>query len=320
MEVLSDHIAKMSHFVEHPHIRPLATRDAWSISTYDKMPIDIYALETYDTIVGCNIEKPYSTRTLDELHELLPDAANYAFYLDARIDNVCILDIEPDCSDELKAAFLEMDCLYAETSMSGKGYHLLIPYPQDILAKYPIAAKKSVLKNKKKGFELLFNHWVTFTGNQIKTNPTAKGNQIFAEELDSLASIQREFTHMRIDLGESHPDDIFGEKDILHAVMTNKRELLNRTPEDYDNDLSRYEFAICIRILKYIRRAQENLRQTYGDIAQWDDQQTAWLIFAVAHDILDYREKHDELRSGMPYLLYIIGNAIALEAAEKSKQ
>ena len=318
METLADHIAKMSAFVEHPHIRPLAKRGAWTISTSDKMPIDVYVLETYGAIAGCNREVPFSTRTLDELHQILPDAANYAFYLDSALDGVCILDVEPECPDELKERFLHAGCLYAERSMSGKGYHLLMPYPSDIMSRYPIAAKKSVMKDKGLGFEFLFEHWVTFTGDVVATDPTDEGAAFVAGEVERLAKEQVEVNLADIDIADIAPEDTPYEDEVLAIVATQRARAMRKGPADYDGDLSRYEFAIASAVLYQVRQAQKAVVRKYDAEATWSDQQTAWLVYCALSNWLPYRDKHDEQRAGLPWLLYVVKNALDVEAARNA--
>lgn len=49
--------------------------------------------------------------------------------------------------------------------MSGLGYHLVFPEPKGLLAKYPNAAGKHVIKKRSGDYEVHFEHWVTFTRN-----------------------------------------------------------------------------------------------------------------------------------------------------------
>lgn len=317
LDVNKRHESQMRAFVEHPHIRPLAERPAWTISTSDKMPIDMYLLESLGQVFGCKREIPLSTWTLDDVAALVPNAANYAFYLEAAKDGVCVLDIEPECPMELKAEFLRAPCLYAERSMSGKGFHMLLPYPYEFMDRYPVAAGKTAMKDKERGFEFLFEHWVTFTGDRVIQTDVDPGSDVIGRELARLAEEQVAVSMAEIDIEDVAPDDVPYHDQIRSYIGNNVHRILGRSPADYDGDMSRFEFAVICSILRNVRAAQSTIaRMDHADPWEiWDDQCTAFLVFEAATTLLDHRDKHDEQRCGLPMLLYIVKKAMSVEAA-----
>ena len=84
-------------------------------------------------------------------------------------DDIVILDIEPDCPDDEKADFLALPWIYAETSVSGRGLHLVFPAP----ASHPeIRLGKTKLKpDNRNDYEILLNHYITFTMCPVTHDP-----------------------------------------------------------------------------------------------------------------------------------------------------
>ena len=151
-------------FYSHPFIKEIKDNSRWTVSGLtslddrtNKKPIDIWELHDIGTLHGAREHNSTCLMTLDELLDFLPNAANHAYYLEAMEDEYVILDIEPDCPQQLKNMFLDMDYVYGETSMSGKGYHLVFPLPLEI-DKYPKAKTKKVWQDKTRYFELHLEH------------------------------------------------------------------------------------------------------------------------------------------------------------------
>ncbi|MFP3802932.1 hypothetical protein, partial [Paraburkholderia sp. SIMBA_027] len=57
--------------------------------------------------------------------------------------------------------------------MSGRGYHLVIPVPTN-LHDFPVAVGKRVLREEHGWYELLFEHWVTFTRRPVPADVLAR--------------------------------------------------------------------------------------------------------------------------------------------------
>ena len=211
-------------FRQNKAINLLANLPYWTLTKSDnKMPSDVnkffqYVREKNDipeffygaTEADGNI--PFTS--LDNLYQMLtvelkramddkifPEATHdinigpVAFRLTTRIQPYVILDIEPKASDEIRNKFLDTKFLYCETSMSGKGLHMIFEakdilskYAKDVLSfEYPDAAIKPALKSEDGAFEILINHYVTFTGENI-IEPTSSDDSYFYEVFEKLAS------------------------------------------------------------------------------------------------------------------------------------
>lgn len=302
----------------------------WSISTKDKMPIDVQALVTTGHIHGAKVAHADTELfTLNELRTHIPGAANCAYYLNAQVDNVIIIDIEPECPPQVTAQLLTLlrnGTYYAETSMSGKGYHIVAPLPENF-HQYPDATAKPALKHPQGWFEILLNHWVTFTRNPISdevmaTMPAPGTYELTPEKLwDNCAphAVAPTTTHTEIDLEELYEDisdeDKYWEKDVATDVLYQFKRYRNsdnaKTLEDFSNDHSRYEFSqisiIANMVIEnYLDRIYYGLGKDLD--ATLDTEIHSDIIvritYIVVQQSLEHRPKHDEQRGGMDYLLY----------------
>ena len=161
-------------------------------------------------VKGAIFSNEKSLVDLYELNTILPNAANYAFYLEADEDNFVVLDIEPSCPDNIKSEFLKMNPLYMETSMSGKGIHMIFEYPKHIMEKYPNAFNKSVFRGENHEYEILIDHhYVTFTGRQIPFTPN-ENPASFEDLFEKLAKLMKKLS---VDLFDIIPvDAVFQEE------------------------------------------------------------------------------------------------------------
>ena len=159
--------ALFPEFYTNASVQMLAGHSRWTVSDKDKTPINTRELMTTGRIWGAHEISDDCLVTLEELKGFLPNATNNAFYLKAQIDGLLVLDIEKTCPPEIAAKLLGIsDTLYSELSMSGKGYHLLLPLPSNFWD-FPIATGKKVLKEEHGYYEILLDHWVTFTRNEV---------------------------------------------------------------------------------------------------------------------------------------------------------
>lgn len=74
-----------------------------------------------------------------------------------------VLDIEKTASQETRDRFADTDYVYAETSLSGKGLHMLVRECDG-----PFEPLITSLKDDSGEFEILLNQDVTFTGNDMR--------------------------------------------------------------------------------------------------------------------------------------------------------
>ena len=146
-------------------------------------------------------------------------------------EDYLFLDIEPKCPYNIKKHLLQLPYVYGETSMSGKGIHLLIPKPNNI-NDYPDALIKTQLKEDHGYYELLVNHYATFTGKEIPL-PT-KVNDFTEKLYKSLA--QNAIATKSIELMDSEEidiDDIPYYDQIIELVM---RKPFEKDLDYYKND------------------------------------------------------------------------------------
>lgn len=300
-------------FLENPLIEALAKEEAWSISDKDKRPLDIFELEVFHRVIGCRPDMPGATVTLDHLLRLAPTPPNLAFFLNADLQGYVCLDVEKTCDEDLKRRFRAMPFIYGETSLSGKGLHLWFPMPTNI-GGFPDARHKIKLREPRGNYELLMrSHWVTFTGNQIERAEPPDGEEPLTIE-DVYAELALHTPKPVVALTGGIDDicsDISQIPDIDYIMgLLLDTNPFDRVPEDFpdDNnaarcDMSRYEYAYIasryrlLRMILKLSRIEEN-----GHVYTVDERWAILLECAVS--FLEHREKHDELRCGMPYLVY----------------
>lgn len=298
---------KFLHFRNDTFIATIANTKKWTVSTNQKVPIDMHLLITQGRISGALFNDETSLVSLDELHDTLPTAANYAFYLDALLDNFVVLDIEPKCPDPIKNQLKNMPCLYCETSMSGHGIHMVFHLPNDILTQYPDARQKVVFKEDHGWYEILLNHYVTFTGNILPANIGTNDTE-FRQLFTAMASQQKYTTKADIDIEQIASVETRYTAQILETLR-NHAKRYKKSKKDFNDDISRYEFAYMAYLYKGIQSiisipiiAQEH---------DYNDAEQAWFMFTIASELLPSRAKHEEFRDNMPWLLYLAFEVIA---------
>ena len=94
-------------FRENTFIQTIANDKRWTVSTADKVPIDMHILKYRNEIKGAFHASDLCLMTLDEVNELIPNASNHAYHFDYQITNAIVLDIEPKCPEILKRVFLK---------------------------------------------------------------------------------------------------------------------------------------------------------------------------------------------------------------------
>lgn len=291
-------------FYTNPIIQSIQYKPKWTVSDANKMPIDMYGIITEHKIMGALFTDEKSLVPLTTVCKVIPDAANNTFYLDSLIDGFVVLDIEPKCPDDLKTELLKLPYLYGEVSMSGKGYHLLFRLP-DCISEYPVAQQKIVMKEEHGYYEILMNHYVTFTRNSIPLNGNTNEKD-FETLFRQLASVQKEtIKNGEFDVSIEAPNDIPAE-DIIISTLIGKP--YNKTPADFNGDTSRYEYG-------YIGFLHFNLKRILSipslkDRHMYTDNEKAWLIYKSAQEVIPYRSKHDENRCQLPWLLYLAKDCI----------
>lgn len=300
------------NFYQNTTIQQLAHRQRWTVSTQNeaeinqrtvrkKMPIDFRALMTSGTIKGAKDTTEEYLVPLSTITSVLPTASNHAYYLDALRDQVMVLDIEKTCPSIITESMLAMPgILYAEESMSGQGIHLMMPMPTNF-SQFPLAAKKRVLRHPYGYYEILMEHWITFTRrpvDPIKFPASTTSTRTWELTWEELATEVKE-THASETFDPStEKPEIPHEADIIALML---RSPYPKDLADFDQDHSRYEFGL----LGYLEHRLSMILKTsmIKGLKDWTDDDRVWLIYLAATEVLDHRDKHDEQRNGMPLLM-----------------
>lgn len=284
-------------FYANPVIRQLAHEPRWSVSDKDKAPVNVVRLLKEDGVLrGAHAISPQCLLPLDELMALLPNAANNAFHLQSQVDGYAVLDIEKTCPPELLPALLGLPNIWMEKSMSGKGYHLLLPLPANFWD-YPIAAGKTALQHPDKHYEILLEHWVTFTRKPVRRPADIPVADDDAWELlyASLASQAVPAPTADLNISE-HCPEIPRMDVILRGMLAVPRKELS----DF-KDHSKYHFSVLSRLQYGMKQRISQLQAAYPETVYTEDQQV-WLLYIALTQIVPHRAKHEQLRNGMPLL------------------
>lgn len=290
---------RFERFRANPAVASLAGVPNWSISDPGKRPLDVNRLE-YDNMAdrGASPSRPWCLRTLDRMRAIVPNAANYAFALDAPRDRLVVVDVESTCPPGLKRRLLDMEgILYAEESLSGKGLHLLMAV-EDWMSEYPAAAMKTKLQADDRSFEVLRCHWVTFTLEEVAPGDGSVPARELLEPLFQRATESVAQTH------EFSVADLDGVPDGEYLVkVMSEAGTFRRTPEDYQGDMSRFEGAFLFHYAGklYQHLCTDRIRRNGHDYAF--DEKVA-VLAALARRDLEHRDKHDEARPGGDYIEY----------------
>lgn len=250
---------------------------------------------------------------LDDLTENLPHARNCAFYLRSDVDEVVILDIEPSCPPEIARHLLRLHhVLYAERSMSGHGYHLLLNTPKN-LQNFPDASSKRVLRHPQGWYEILLEHWITFTRDVIDLPEGSEDHPTIEDIWAELAEQTKpSIRTSALEITAETPVIALSE-DIIRIVLRRAASQL-KTPEDFGNDLSRYEFSVMAVLHRHLRQIIQGLHRSTASPYSLSDE--VHLLHAAAQRVLKDRPKHHEMRNSRPYLLDQATRMVALHHTE----
>ncbi|WP_219152267.1 hypothetical protein [Amycolatopsis sp. TNS106] len=319
-------------FYENPAIRALAPARRWTVSGQigedvdeRKAPIDLRELIDHGRVRGAWNIGPVCLTDLDELTEALPGASNAAFYIQVHTDGLLVIDIEPGCPPEIAENLCRMPgILYAEQSMSGAGFHLIVPAPEN-LHDFPVAADKRALRHEQGWYELLLDHWVTFTRSPIpdaveddaaatiRPRLGATVEEVYAD-LAVHARESASVTSATVSTGSSMPVIPHAETIVEQTVLGARGRL--RRPDDFHNDLSRWEFSVLGTLYHWMQVPLRTLG-TLGNHYTPGDR--AWLLYRAALEVLPARPKHTQLRNQRPFLLERAAALVAEREAAAQK-
>lgn len=293
-----------NQFYGNPAVQKIAQNQRWTMSTNKKMPIDMKVLLEEHRIQGASIygdHNPYIS--LYELTDNLPTAINATYSLNAMLDGIVILDIEPKCPDNIKLEMLQLPFLYAEVSMSGNGIHLILPAPYETDDDKTIVQTCAAMQEENKWYEFLINHNITFTKRVLVDyygNVLTGGNANVRKWWDPLVKKAKDRHIYKTTNGEEllEEPEIYAKEEILDAVINRTREY-GKTLDDFKGNHSSYEFGMFSYYSKHVLNYIKTIRNhTYTD------NEIIWLLYLCVKEKLEPRDKHNELRNGIPYLLY----------------
>ncbi|MFE4834464.1 hypothetical protein ACFRAU_07260 [Arthrobacter sp. NPDC056691] len=310
-------------FYGNPAIQTLSKAARWTISGQigdddpsdpakpptRKAPIDVRHLIDAGRLRGAWATDEACLVTLEELTRAIPEAANTAFYLQAQTDGLLVVDIEPACPPGVAADLLRLPgILYSELSMSGRGYHLVIGLPSNF-HDFPIAAGKRVLREEHGWYELLLDHWTTFTREPIPGNVAGHVRNMASQP--AFASIEALYaqlaekaregtgaTALAIDTTAVMPDIPYAQA-IVEQTVANARGQL-KSAADFNHDMSRWEFSVLASLFGWLRTQLRDY-SAYG--VEYSSSDAAWLLYRASLEVIPARPKHNQLRNGRPFLL-----------------
>ena len=313
-------IEENEKFFHNPLIQKIKDEKYWTVSDKMKRPLDANELNKGEfKLASFQDGNPLVSLTeLQNNKNLI--ATNRAYWLHSKENHVIALDIEKTATPEFKKMLLKLPCDYAETSMSGLGIHMLIEIPNEAIdesSKY-LFNEISVLKTPNKDLEIVFNnHFITLTKQQITFIRREETNKNHTKQL-------ARFLSFLVEMDEKNKEKRKKAKE-LKASLTNTDELsdfgkllihrlkeidFNKTPENYNNDLSSYEIGMAVfyagqieKIIKNIVK-DKNTKYLKNDAKNFTDEESILVVYNILSEKLDYREKHDEFRDGMPWLMY----------------
>lgn len=303
------------YFYNSAFVRKLAGNKKWTVSDKTKRPIDMRAWIDREEVWGVAWDRGYNPLVdLETLKNTIPNAVNNAYYLEAETDNYVVLDIEPKCPDVIKKEMLRLPYVYGEVSMSGNGIHLVFELPRDVWDKYPVVHNKLAIKEKHGYYEILLNHMVTFTRNNIEEPYNPKSLSEFEKVFETLASEAKESAIAKeITVEDISTDNIPMFNRIMNVMVSQN---YRRKPEYFHGDMSKYEFGMASFYYHTLQRLLKN-KQFSG--IEYSDEQCAIILYELLKTKLEYRPKHDTQRSNMPWLLYVATQLIGKSEINNKK-
>lgn len=293
-------------FIKNPVIEKLASQQRWTISSTDKMPLDVklFLSSKGQKIQGAAFQNKHSLADLYTVHETFPHSKNFAFFFNIQENPYIILDIEKTCPEEVRQELVKIPSLYMERSMSGKGIHSIIPIPKKY-KDHPELIKRKILADKKGSYEILLNHFVTFTGDIVEQESKDGSIEPWIKKLIEAPLAEKRDVQITIE-----KPSIPQESSLSNALSQIE---YNKSPSDFlkedgSPDNSKYEYGM---ISYHMHRLFRILELSYYNSIDYTDNQLAWLLYEAVKKKLEPRPKHKEFRSGMPWLLWIASDCVA---------
>lgn len=289
-------------FYNNAIIQKLAREKRWTISDNNKVPIDMTdLLASNGQIIHGALTRKEGHNPFVDLYTLMkniPNAANNAYCLDAKTDGVMVLDIEPKCPKAIAEKLLQLPAYYGEFSLSGKGYHLILPVPKEYEEVYSCSV---AVKEEHGYYEFLCNHCVTFTRNIIPENYVPN---IGKASYDEYVKIWCDLAS-KVDLNKKDITlDVLSEEeetewsDYIQKILQSDKKAYKKEPSDFEDDMSRYEHGYTGHVYFVLLNILKSLKVFYTK------NEMIWEVYRATSELIPYRDKHDTIHDGMPWLLY----------------
>lgn len=339
-----------SVFANNPIVKRLTSDPQWTMSDNLKRPVDAEHLLATGDVINASLDGPSPLVTLDRIDaDDRLAAVNRAYRLHARDNRVIAIDVEPEASDAMKESVLNFPSHYTELSKNG-GVHLFILVPEDLVDdnnRYMFddlsVFKEPVPKGESRPahFEVMFNdHYITFTKRMLVDKPAAN----FVQDLDAKAKLKAFLDQMveldkerkknreiakqyKVEMYDKSIDD-----DTMQAIQTfielrgfdrPKMQAGEKTADDYGGDKSLYESSTASSIASHVIRIHRMAKTTisFSDIAyKLKDSDLIYAVYLILKDIIPHRDKHDETRDDLPWLVYVAKNAYEYIKAQDAKE
>lgn len=311
-------------FFTNPAIRELSPLPIWTVSDKEKCPINITAFIKENRLLNKKTEESLGYNplaTLQDVVNAIPNSTNFTMYLDAGDPDrpYVMLDVEPSCPDPLKERFLHLPFIYGEVSMSGKGYHLLFPSPDDLFKKYPNAATRQALVPDGRHYEILVSHPVMLTRRVVHPKEPVDPMEEFRNIFEALAAVAVPPNSIK-----SSGEDIDFTADIqaIPNYRVFKQYLLGnpyrKTPKDFlkrngEPDYSSYEYGMASSRFHMLHKILPDWK--FKD-HKYTHEEIVLLIYDYLKESAEPRPKHTACRNGMPWLCYIADTVVARKMSE----
>lgn len=344
-------VLNMNDFMQYPIIQYMSNQENWTVSDVDKRPINVTEYMKTGKLFGASFKYGNPLTTLAKIAQSpypLPDNRAYRFH--AKDEQIIMIDVESYARDAYKKWALNFPCHYLEASKNN-GLHVVLQVPKKLIPeKYHYLFEMTVFKHESTEFEIIFNnHYGTFTRRTIRCNyADFEKNQeqldqllfllqgisksVTMEQLEKTKKVQERIAYIE----EANTEKLESFIDYIKQVIeqTIQRTKIKHTLKKYHYDESAYEAKSLEEIAKllyryYIWQQKETKRKRthqgeggFQELAmQISEEEFIYLIYMIGQDFLPPREKHQELRVGMPYLLYVAQRAwIKVDLWEKEKE
>ncbi|MDR0594871.1 MAG: hypothetical protein LBG60_16805 [Bifidobacteriaceae bacterium] len=293
----------LSAMLDHPVFKPLAALPRWTFSDPSKRPIDMVALRDGHRVAGARFRDARCLVPAREVLEILSalgvaGLGNLTFFLDAQLDRLAVVDIDPGCGPRARRALERLPALYREVSMSGRGAHLVMPLPPEVELDTFNQVK---LRAPDDHWEILLHQFCAFTGRQAEAGfgggADADWQRIWSGLESSLrpapsagrGGAAREYGATTL------PDLDLANLAVLLRADAQLRHIAGRDVSNWGGDHSKREFAFICAALELLDRHVERRRQFAPDSDISADDRLGLVVQAFAHHI-PHRPKHDEIR------------------------